>query len=169
MPWAVTKESVLARVETERPKSPTFTEPSGLDEAVGRLDVAVQHPARKGGFEAGDDVEDCVDCLGHRERSALLELVLESAAAGDLHRDHREALDFLAAENVETVWMVDASGEAAFAEKPFPHVGRIQLLPQHFQGDAAPGGDLFSFVNRAHTAAPEQSQQPVTAEFTGKF
>ncbi len=28
-PWAVTKVSVFARVETERPKSPTFTEPSG--------------------------------------------------------------------------------------------------------------------------------------------
>jgi hypothetical protein len=28
-------------------------------------------------------------------------------------------------------------------------------LAEHFQGDAAPGGDLFSFVNSAHAAAPE--------------
>ena len=65
--------------------------------------------------------------------------------------------------------MVDARGEAAFTEKPLPQVRRIQLLPQHFQGDAATGGELFSFVNRAHSAAPEQSKQPVAAEFTGEF
>ncbi len=129
----------------------------------------MQHPAREGGFEAGDDVEDCIDRLRHRERAALLEFVLERAAAGDLHRDHREALDFLAAENVETVRMVDARGEAAFAEKPLPHVRRIELLPEHLQGEAATSGEFFCLVNRAHAAAPEQPKQPVAAEFTGEF
>ena len=113
--------------------------------------------------------KDSVNRLRHRKRAAFLEFVLESAGPGDLHRDYREALDFLAAENVETVRMVDACGQATFAEKPLPHVRRIQLLPQHFQGDAATGGNLFSFVNRAHAAAPEQSKQPVAAEFTGEL
>ena len=141
----------------------------GADEAVGRLDIAVQHSGREGGFQAGDDVEDGVDRLRNREWTSFFKFVLERAASGDFHRDHRETLDFLASENVETVGMVDARGQAALAEKPLPHVRRIQLLPQHFQGDTTPCGELFGFVNRTHSAAPEQSQQPVAAEFTGEF
>jgi hypothetical protein len=42
-------------------------------------------------------------------------------------------------------------------------------LGEHFQGDAATRGELLSFVHRAHTAAPEHSEQPVTAELTREF
>ena len=65
--------------------------------------------------------------------------------------------------------MVDLRGEAALAEKPLPHVRRIQLLLQHFEGDATPGGDLFAFVNGAHAAASEESKQAVAAELEGEF
>jgi len=108
--------------------------------------------------KTGDRVEDRVDRLRHRERAAFLELVLEVAAAGNLHGDHRGTFDRLGPENVEAVRMVDARGEAAFAEKPLPHLRRIELLPERFQGDAATGGELLGLVDRAHAAAPEQSQ-----------
>jgi len=65
--------------------------------------------------------------------------------------------------------MVDARGQAALAKKTLAHVGRIELLSEHFQGNAAPGGDLLGFVNRAHSASAEQSEQTVAAEFAGEF
>jgi len=136
------------------------------NETVGGLDVAVQHPARKGGLQAGDDVEDCVDRLGHRERAAFLELVVQSAASGNLHCNHRDTFDLLGTVDVEAVRMVDARGEATFPEKALSHVRRIELLPEHLQGDAAPGGELLGFVDGAHAAAAEQSQEPVFAELT---
>jgi hypothetical protein len=63
--------------------------------------------------------------------------------------------------------MVDAGSKAALTEKPLPHVRRVQLLTEGFQGKPAAGAELFGFVDGAHTAAPEHSHQPVVAELAG--
>jgi hypothetical protein len=43
-----------------------------------------------------------------------------------------------------------------------------RLLSERLQRNATPGGELFSLVNGPHAAAPEQSLQPVPAEFAGE-
>ena len=150
-------------------KVPHFHRIVRANEAVGRLDVTVQHAASVGGFKAGDDIKDCINRFGYWQRAVFLEFVLKSAGSGDFHRNRREALDFLTAKNIETVWVVNTRGQAPFAKKPLPHVRRIELLAQHFQGNATSGIKLLSFINRTHPAAPEQSKQPVAAKFTWKF
>ncbi|MBW2397528.1 MAG: hypothetical protein JRG95_25060 [Deltaproteobacteria bacterium] len=65
--------------------------------------------------------------------------------------------------------MVDSRGESAFAEEPLPQLRRVQLLSQHLQGDATPGGELLSLVDGAHPAATEEPEQPVAAELEGEF
>ena len=95
-----------AAVEIDKPKSPIFTVPIAVDEAVRGLDVPVQHAARVRGVETGDHLQDRVDRLGRRQRTVFAARGLSSVPpAQQLHRDDRRAGDFVAAEDVDAVGM----------------------------------------------------------------
>ena len=128
----------------------------------------MQHPGGQGGFQPGHHVEDGIHRFGYGKRPLLAEPVLEGTSPGDLHGNHRQTLDFLTAEHVETVGMVHARSKAAFTEKPAPQIRRIHLLSKHFQGYATARGPLLSFVHRAHAAATQQPKQLVLAKLTGE-
>ena len=69
------------------------------------------------GFESGNDLENRINRLDWGERPVFLDPVLQRPARQQLHRDHGDSRDVLAAIDVDDVRMAHCGGELAFAQK----------------------------------------------------
>ena len=126
-----------------------------LDEAVGRLDVAVKDADGLGRLQALDDLEDGVDGLGHRHRPLLLDAILDRSARHQFHGDGGGAFDLLRAVDVHAVGMVDGGRKTPLAKEPRPGLGRVQALAQDLQRDPPAALNLLGLVDRTHAALPQ--------------
>ena len=90
--------------------------------------------------------------------------IFQRAARQQLHRDHRRAGDFLAAEDVDAVGMADRCGELAFAQETRAVLRIGQPLTQDFERDAAALLDVLGFVDVAHAPTAQQPHNAIGAE-----
>ena len=97
---------------------------------------------------------------GPRARHAIL----QRAAGDEFHRDDRRAADFLRAEDIDAVRMIDGSREPAFAEESLARVGRIQRVAQDLERDAASAIQIIGLERRAHAALPQHADDAVMTE-----
>lgn len=139
-----------------------------INEAVRRLDVAMQNARRRRGIESANHIKNGRDRLGGGHRTALNDAVFECAAWQQLHRDHGHAVDLFAAENVDGMRMTDGRREAAFAQEPRAVLVQDHLPAQQFQCDAAAGLGVHRFVHLAHAAMAEQLDDRVRPELLAR-
>ena len=93
-----------------------------------------------------------------------LHAVFQRPAREQLHRDHRRAGDFLAAEDVDAVGMSDGGGELALAQESRAVLRTGQPLIQDLERHAAALLDVLGLVDFAHAATPEQPADAIGAE-----
>ena len=134
-----------------------------VHEAVRGLDVAVQDAGGLRRIEPADDVEHRRH--RHRRRQGAFggHPILQRAARQQLHRDHGNAGNLLAAEDVDRVGMTDRCRELTLAQKAGALVRVVETPVQDFQRDAAPALDVLGLVDLAHAAAAEQAADAIRA------
>ena len=71
-----------------------------------------------GRLQAGGDLQNAVHRFADWQRPLRTHFVMQRAASDQFHGDDRRAANFLGAEDVNAVGMIDGGGQAAFAEKP---------------------------------------------------
>ncbi len=135
----------------------------GVDEAVRRLDVAVQDAGLAGRLQAGHQLQRHVDGGGRRQRSTGRQAIGQRALH-QLHRDRRDAVDLGRAEDEHAVLVIDRRGQAAFALEALAFALVAEALLEHLERHPAAALDFLRFVDDAHAAAPEDPRDPVAAE-----
>jgi len=140
--------------------------------------VRVQHDVRRLDVAMHDrEALRVVERVGHlrhqlrgrrvRQALAFLEDLLQRAALEQLHRDVGDALVHADVVDGDDVGVVEAAGRARLAQEALAHlvhdVGR-QVGQQRLDGHLALDERVDRPVHGAHRAAPELTEDPVTAE-----
>ena len=71
-----------------------------IDKTVRRLDIAVEDARGMHRIEAGDHLQDRIDCLRRWERTVFLDTFFQRAARQQFHHNRRGACDLLAPEDI---------------------------------------------------------------------
>ena len=132
-----------------------------VDEAIRRLDVAVENPRRLRRVEAADDVEHGRYGGGWRHRPLGRDAILQRAAGEQLHRDRGRAAHFFAAEDVDRVRVADRCRELPLTKEPCTIFVAPQRVAQDFQRQASSCLELLGLVDLAHSTAAEQADDPI--------
>jgi len=106
---------------------------------------------------------------GGLQRDALrvLEHLLQRAALEQLHRDISDAVLLAHVVDDDDVGVIEPAGGARFAQEALPHLGHHllrQIGKQRLQRDLALDQRVDGAEHRAHRAASQLSQDPVTAK-----
>jgi hypothetical protein len=139
----------------------------GVDQDVGRLEVAVQHAAAVREVDRLGDDADVAHRLQRRQR-VFAHQFGQAAALDVIHRE--VVLPLLLADLVDgdDVGVLEAGGGPGFLLEA-AHVGFVGELPaqDHLQGDDAVEADLPRLEHHPHAAAGDLLQQLVVAEVAG--
>lgn len=134
------------------------------EETVRGLHVPMQHTPRMSGFQSINDAENGIHRLTHGQGATAFHFIPQGATRRHLHGDHRHTFDFLRAEDIDAVRMIDRRGETALTQEALALLLVVEALIQHLQSQPATTGDLFRFINNAHAACAELFHQTVTTK-----
>ena len=134
-------------------------------EAVGRLHVAVDHADAVGLGETVDDVENPCGRNLRRQRSALVDDVLERFSGHQLHHDVRASGVRVGGEDEHASWVSDLTRKPALLTESLDRRwARGQSRREQLDRDAVACGRRLGLVDGAHAAGSEQPEETITAD-----
>jgi hypothetical protein len=154
-------------VRSDRDRQPEVADQHaavGGDEAVRRLDVAMQDADRRRRVEAGDHLQHDVDRRGLRHRLARLDQVLQRARRRQLHRDDEKALHLRGAEHVDGVGMAERRGQPSFLQEAGALLVVADAAAEDLDRHAAAAVAFLGLVDLPHPALADRAHDLVRTE-----
>ena len=88
----------------------------------------MQHPLSRGSFQTLDHVQDGIDRVHGRQRALLPDSIFQGPSRGKLHGYSRNTFDLFSPVDVNTVGVVDGSGQPAFTQETPSILFRSQAM-----------------------------------------
>jgi len=129
----------------------------------------VQNPRLLGSLQTGDNLQDGIHRFAYFQRAGHLHPVAQRSSSRQLHRDHGRARDFLGAEDIDAVGMVDRGGDLPLAQEAFARLRRIQGLAQDLQRHAPAIVEILGLEHHPHAALAQQPRQAVMSELFARL
>ena len=163
---------VVVRASGQRFREPEVADlhaTVGREEAVRRLDIAVEHAEAVGFGKPFDHVENVSDGVVGRQRAVGVEEVLERAAGHQLHDDVRPAGVGIRGEHEHTARMRELACKPTFLAEAFHgRRARCKAFREQLHGDVLTAFRRLGFVNGSHAAGADETQQAVATDFSGR-
>jgi hypothetical protein len=137
------------------------------EEAIGRLHIPMKDAAGIGCLQPLENIENGIDRFLQRQGAAAADFVGEGPSAGQLHRNHRESIDFLRAENVDAAGVFNGRGKFALAQESLGLLLIFERIFEDLEGDTPFGREMFGFEYESHAAFPEFVLEQVVAQPVG--
>jgi hypothetical protein len=135
---------------------------TGVEEDVGRLDVAVDHAAMMRGLEPADDVERHAPDLGAGQLLTGGEARGERSASEILHRQ-KAALDRYVVD-LDERWVAQRAREPGLAHEPLVGSAAARARrEEHLERDRATGDLVGGEEHASRRAGADQAIEPVAA------
>ncbi len=91
--------------------------------------------------------------------------IMQSAFGQQLHADRWKPFNFLSAENINTIRVVDGGGKLAFMKKSLAGCWRNQRLTQDLERNMPAALDVLSLKNYSRRSLPERADDSVVPKF----
>ena len=156
---------VLVAAGQGEPEIEDLHRAAGVEDEVGRLDVAVHESLLVGVLKAGCGLADEVRGLADGQRPVALDFCVEVDAVDVLHCDVVNGAGRIEVERANDVRMAEPRRLPGLTFEA-GEVGSLfdPLHRQHLDGNLAVERGVLSEIHAAHSPCPEQPQQPVFSE-----